>query len=110
MRIPAMSRPTNASQRSARGVGYGAIRGTVSTFRAVRKCGLYRVDFLMFVVWLRKKVDADDGFRTYPRTIPSRRRVAKRATIEQVRTIATSTNAPAHACRCQSSYGEPAYV
>src|SRR2546428_1158356 len=40
----------------------------------------------------------------------SRRRVAKRASNEQTRTIVTSTSAPAHAWRCQSSYGEMAYV
>ena len=32
-------------------------------------------------------------------------RFATRATREQMSTVATSTSAPAHACRCQSSYG-----
>ena len=36
----------------------------------------------------------------------SSRRVANRASSEQISTIATSTSAPAQACRCQSSYGE----
>jgi hypothetical protein len=35
----------------------------------------------------------------------SRRRVASRASSEQISTIETSTSAPAHAWRCQSSYG-----
>ncbi len=40
----------------------------------------------------------------------SRRRVARRASSEQTSTIVTRTSAPAHACRCQSSYGPVAYV
>jgi len=48
---------------------------------------------------------------TYPRAcIRSRRRVARRASSEQMSTIETSTSAPAHAWRCQSSYGPVAYV
>jgi len=43
---------------------------------------------------------------TYPRAcMRSRRRVARRASSEQINTIDTSTSAPAHAWRCQSSYG-----
>src|SRR5215471_3827035 len=38
------------------------------------------------------------------------RAVATRAATEQISTIDTSTRAPAQACRCQSSYGEMAYV
>src|SRR5205814_2710797 len=44
------------------------------------------------------------------RFILSRRRTARRATIDSDRIIITSSSAPAHACRCQSSYGEIAYV
>src|SRR5207248_10787068 len=40
----------------------------------------------------------------------SRRRTASRATIDSVRMIITRRNAPAQAWRCQSSYGEIAYV
>ena len=36
--------------------------------------------------------------------------MAIRAAMEQISTMVTSTSAPAHACRCQSSYGEIAYV
>ena len=35
----------------------------------------------------------------------SRRRVARRTISEQTSTSVTRTSAPAHACRCQSSYG-----
>src|SRR5437773_9901522 len=38
----------------------------------------------------------------------SRRRVARRARIEQTSTLETSTSAPAHAWRCQSAYGDMA--
>src|SRR5213075_157097 len=48
--------------------------------------------------------------RHHDRFILSRRRTAKRAAIDSVRMIITSRNAPAHAWRCQSSYGEMAYV
>ena len=43
-----------------------------------------------------------------PRCIFSIRAVATRASSEQVRTIVTSTSAPAQACRCQSSYADVA--
>ena len=41
-----------------------------------------------------------------PRCSRSSRPVATRARSEQSSTIVTSTSAPAHAWRCQSSYGE----
>src|ERR1043166_8691431 len=44
------------------------------------------------------------------RPMRATRRVARRAASEQIETIETSTSAPAHACRCQSSYGPVAYV
>src|SRR5213078_4606569 len=51
-----------------------------------------------------------EGGGDHGRFILSRRRTARRAVIDSARIIITSRNAPAHACRCQSSYGEIAYV
>src|ERR1043165_4441234 len=49
-------------------------------------------------------------FRGHGRFILSSRRTASLATIDSARMIITSRNAPAHACRCWSSYGEIPYV
>ena len=53
--------------------------------------------------------DGLDLVRHYrPACIRSSRLVARRAASEHTTTMATSTSAPAHAWRCQSSYGEMA--
>src|SRR3954453_23167145 len=90
-------------------------RDAVQDFRgAVEEIEIADGDFRIVV---RRRHARRRGFRfrfenesDHELFILSRRRTARRARIESARIIITSRNAPAHAWRCQSSYGEIAYV